>query len=254
MELVEQKYSDHERKGATISECDRESSVLDRENGEAISEPSHSTVVNEASPNHSTEHNIPDEILDPSERWHRRRILFLYLVTTTLLYADLNLMAPNLSDIADEFGFDDDERDVKLGGTIALAFFLVGSPVALLVGWLADFVPRSPLYGVTVLLGEAACLATYFIQTYPQLVAMRTLTGVSIGGSLPVIYSVLGDLYPAQKRNAVSAIISFGMGLGIGMGRNSRLSWRRVWMETTLSNCIQSWFGRGCFFIHGQRP
>ena len=128
-------------------------------------------------------------------------------------------MAPNLSAIAQEFGFDDDERDVKLGGVIALCFFLVGTPVALLIGWLADFCNRSPLYAITVFLGEAACLGTYFVTTYQQLVVTRTLTGISIGGALPVIFSVLGDLYPTTQRNAVAAIITIGTGLGSGVGQ-----------------------------------
>ena len=154
-----------------------------------------------------------------SDKWRRRRILSVYLLTSTLLYADLALMAPNLSAIAEEFGFDDDERDLKLGGVIALCFFLVGTPVALLIGWLADFCNRSPLYAITVFLGEAACLGTYFVTTYQQLVVTRTLTGISIGGALPVIFSVLGDLYPTTQRNAVAAIITIGTGLGSGVGQ-----------------------------------
>ena len=166
--------------------------------------------------NHERNHPGVDS---PAEKWRRRRILFVYFLTSTLLYADLSLMAPNLSAIAEEFGFDDEQRDVKLGGMIALAFFLVGVPTALAIGWLADFVNRSPLYGITVFVGEAACFATYFTTTFAQLFAMRTLTGISVGGSLPVIFSVLGDLYPATQRNGVAAIITCGTGMGIGLGQ-----------------------------------
>jgi MFS family permease len=155
----------------------------------------------------------------PAEKWRRRRILAVYLLATTILHADLALLAPNLSEIADEFGFDDDERDVKLGGYIALGFFSLSFPVALLIGWLADFCNRSPLYAATVFLGEAACLGTYFVKTYPQLFVTRLLTGVSISGSLPVIFSVLGDLYPSSQRNAVAAIVTTGTGLGAGVGQ-----------------------------------
>jgi len=40
-----------------------------------------------------------------------------------LLFGDQNLLAPNLTAAADEFGFDDEEKDRKLCGDIALAFF-----------------------------------------------------------------------------------------------------------------------------------
>ena len=47
------------------------------------------------------------------------------------LFADQNLLAPNLTAIAEEFGFDDLERDVKLGGDIALIFWMLGGVVAM---------------------------------------------------------------------------------------------------------------------------
>ena len=181
-----------------------------------------------------------------SEKWRRRRILSVYLLTSTILYADLALMAPNLSAIAEEFGFDDDERDVKLGGVIALCFFLVGTPVALLIGWLADFCNRSPLYAITVFVGEAACLGTYFVTTYQQLVVTRTLTGISIGGALPVIFSVLGDLYPTTQRNAVAAIITTGTGLGSGIGQalagflGPKYGWRFPFLVVSIPGMVCS--------------
>jgi MFS family permease len=142
---------------------------------------------------------------------------------------DMNLMAPNLSTIAEEFGMDDDERDVKLGGMIALGFFFVGAPVSFLVGWLADSINRSPLFAVTVFVGEVGCLGAAFVTSYPQLYVCRVLTGISIGGAIPVIYSVLGDLYPANKRSAISAVVTTGTGIGAGIGQvlaGSIKSWR----------------------------
>ena len=53
-----------------------------------------------------------------------------------------NLMAPNLTAIAQEFGMSDKERDQKLGGEIAFAFFLVGAPAALAIGVATDRVTR----------------------------------------------------------------------------------------------------------------
>ncbi len=159
---------------------------------------------------------------------HRGRIVSLYFATITVLFMDMNLMAPNLSTIAEEFGMDDDERDVKLGGMIALGFFFVGAPVSFLVGWLADSISRSPLFAMTVFVGELGCLGAAFVTSYPQLYVCRVLTGISIGGAIPVIYSVLGDLYPSNKRAAISAIVTTGTGIGAGIGQ-------------VISGSIQSW-------------
>ena len=52
--------------------------------------------------------------------------LALLFTLSFFLFADQNLMGPNLSQIADEFGFNDIQRDVKLGGEISLVFWLIG--------------------------------------------------------------------------------------------------------------------------------
>jgi MFS family permease len=135
------------------------------------------------------------------------------------LFADQNLMAPNLSSIADEFGFSDHERDEKLGGYIAFGFFIVGGPVALLVGYFTDSVNRCILFAIVVTLGEAACLATYWIKTYEQLLFCRILTGISIGGSTPIIFSILGDLFPGNYRVYVSTLVGISMSSGIAGGQ-----------------------------------
>ena len=135
-----------------------------------------------------------------------------------MLFADQNLLSPNLSAIADEFEFDDIERDYKLGGDIAIAFFMVGFPSSYIVGCLADVVTRrSLLFLCVILIGEGACFATYFVTTYTQLYWCRALTGCSVGGALPLIYSVLGDFYEPKERGWVSGAISMGCGIGISM-------------------------------------
>ena len=153
--------------------------------------------------------------------WQRKWTLLLYSVTTILLFADQNLLAPNLSQAADEFGFDDNERDKKLGGEIALAFFVLGAPASFMVGCLADSdsVSRSFLFGLTVLIGEGACMMTYFTTTYTGLYITRALTGFSVGGALPLLSSVLGDWYKPEERSAVMASVGIGTGVGIALGQ-----------------------------------
>lgn len=146
--------------------------------------------------------------------------LILFGATTILLFADQNLLAPNLTAAAKEFGFTNVERDQKLGGDIALAFFLLGAPVSFVVACLGDLFPvRVPLFVAMVFLGEGACALTYFTTTYGQLYVCRAMTGISVGGALPLVHSILGDLYPAEKRGLVSACVSVGIGLGISLGQ-----------------------------------
>jgi MFS family permease len=119
-------------------------------------------------------------------------------------------------------------------GDIAVAFFVLGAPIALLVGALTDSFNRRNLFVAVIALGEGPCLATAYVKTYPQLFAMRALTGISIGGSLPLLYSLLGDLVPPARRSAVSAGVGIAQGAGIALGQilagylGSQYGWRRV--------------------------
>lgn len=176
------------------------------------------------------------------EKW----TLGLFCLTTILLFADQNLMAPNLTAIANDFGFDAQERDEKLGGHIALAFFVLGAPASFVLGCLADTWHRPRLFAITVWIGEGACLATYFVRTYQELYVCRAMTGVSVGGALPLIYSMLGDLYAAADRHSVSATVSIGMGLGIGLGQaiagwlGPTFGWRMPFVVVSIPALITS--------------
>ena len=48
--------------------------------------------------------------------------VFLMTITSAFLYADQNLLAPNLSQAAEEFGFTEREKDVKLAGWLQWHF------------------------------------------------------------------------------------------------------------------------------------
>ncbi|EED88164.1 transporter [Thalassiosira pseudonana CCMP1335] len=175
----------------------------------------------------------------------RKLATTLYLITTSLLFADQNLLSPNLSTIAAEFNFDEMERDKKLGGDIAIAFFMVGVPASFIVGCLADVMNRrSLLFLWVILIGEGACMATYWVQTYTQLYWCRAMTGMSVGGALPLIYSVLGDYYEPSERGWVSGAVSMGCGIGISIGQGlagvlgPRYGWRVPFLVVSIPAMI----------------
>jgi MFS family permease len=135
---------------------------------------------------------------------NRSYITFLIAAAVVFINADLNLLSPNLSIIADEFGFSQREKENKLGGTISIFFFMVGAPSAIIFGYLSDKFRRVYLLSFIMILSETACLLTYFSVTYTQLLVCRIFTGVGVGGSVPIIFSLLGDLYSSKSRIYVS--------------------------------------------------
>ena len=124
------------------------------------------------------------------------RTAFLLLLTcAALINSDQNLLSPNMSACADDFGFTKQEKDEKLGGKLAAGLFLAGAPAAVAVGVAADgAMRRVDLLLLVLLIGSIGCLGSALASSFGQLFAARALTGVSLGGGLPVTFSLMGDM------------------------------------------------------------
>lgn len=151
------------------------------------------------------------------------QILFVLIVG--LLFADQNLLAPNLTAIGNEFGFSRAEIDQRLGADVNLLFWMLGGVLTLIVGYLADRgdladkLSRKWLLTIVAVIGQLACLGSGLAGTYDQLLWARALTGIGIGGAFPLIYSLIGDYYPPHKRASATATLGLSQGLGIGLGQ-----------------------------------
>jgi len=62
-------------------------------------------------------------------------------------------------------------------------------------------------------------LLTYFVTSYWQLFVLRALTGISIGGCLPLVFNLLGDLFDAQHRTNVLSGVLIATGAGTAIGQ-----------------------------------
>ena len=95
-----------------------------------------------------------------------------------------------------------------------MAFFLLGLPAALVIGVLTDVIQRKRILVWTMILGQGPCVLALFVSSYWELFAIRTLTGVAVGGALPIVYSMVGDLFPANSRSYASMIVGMAMNFG----------------------------------------
>ena len=145
--------------------------------------------------------------------------LSLLFILSFFLFADQNLMGPNLSQIAAEFGFNDLERDIKLGGEISLVFWLIGGFFTLFFGYFTDIASRKKLLIISMLFGEIPCFLTGFVENYQQFFWLRALTGIGIGAIIPITYSLLADYFPSNMRSAATGYLGLVVGLGIGGGQ-----------------------------------
>lgn len=171
------------------------------------------------------------------------------------MFADQNLLGPNLTLIAEDFDMVD-VKDQYLGGLIPLVFWLLGGTVSLFIGYFTDIISRKKLFTLIVLIGEIPCFLSGFADTYMQFFVLRALTGIGIGGIIPLTYSLLGDYYSSNERIKIVTLIGLASGLGIAIGQlasgmlGESFGWRLPFILFALPNFILAVI----FFITVKEP
>lgn len=78
-----------------------------------------------------------------------------------------------------------------------------------------------------------------------QFFLVRMLTGISVGGCFPLVFSLLGDLFPVSQRAAMAAIVQIAVGGGIGGGQVSKYCTFWLWCDTgQLATSDFHWLGQ----------
>jgi MFS family permease len=68
----------------------------------------------------------------------------------------------------------------------------------------------------------SCCVALPQVTELWQFFVLRMLTGVAVGGCFPLVFSLLGDLFPVSQRSAMAALVQIAVGAGIGGGQVGR--------------------------------
>ena len=116
--------------------------------------------------------------------------------------------------------------------------------MALFIGYCTDLISRKYLFVLVVIVGEIPCLLSGFADTYMEFFIMRVLTGIGIGGIIPLTYSLIGDLYSANERIKVVTLIGLASGMGIAMGQltagmmSDSFGWRLPFILFAIPNFI----------------
>lgn len=127
-----------------------------------------------------------------------------------------------------------DEAQIKMWGEWMLAVFLAGGTTGgLLFGSLADRYGRGPIMIVTILVYSIFSGLTYFVADIYQLVVLRFLVSVGIGGEWAVAAALVAEVFPSKARSQASSIFHGSSVLGtwiaalaaIAVGSNWRFAY-----------------------------
>lgn len=141
---------------------------------------------------------------------------------------------------------DGDQSRVKMVGEWFLAVFLIGGTIGgLLFGSLADRWGRGPIMIVTILMYSLFSGLTYFVTDVWQLVVLRLLVSMGIGGEWAVAAALVAEVFPSKARSQAAAIFHgssvIGTWLAALAGMAVGVQWRYAYLLGVLPALLVLW-------------
>ncbi len=94
-------------------------------------------------------------------------------------------------------------------------FFFVGMLIgAFVFGRLADRIGRRPVLMIAVVIDACAGVASAFAPEFAWLLVLRFFTGIGVGGTLPVDYTMMAEFLPADRRGRWLVLLESFWALG----------------------------------------
>ncbi len=161
------------------------------------------------------------------------RLVVVSWIVTFFDGFDMNVIAFAAPVLAGEFHI----SKVMMGNVFSIG--LVGTMIGgFLLGWLGDRIGRRPTIVLATASFGALTLAFALAQSYGQLLALRLLDGIAIGGMLPVCWALNIEYAPRRYRATIVTVIMIGYSLGISLGG-------------PIANWLMPQFGWQSLFIFG---
>lgn len=149
----------------------------------------------------------------PPSRTTRSAWTALALLTATNVLMSLDRTIPQLiaEPVKIEFGL----TDAQLGAFIGIAFGLSYGVAGLVIGPLVDRHNRRSLLALILSVWSGMTFLTGMATSYLWLLVTRAGLGAAEAGGNPAALSIIGDLFPPEKRSSAIGIYKIGVPLGI---------------------------------------
>ncbi len=160
--------------------------------------------------------------------------LAVLFVINALNFFDRQIIGAVGEPIRVEFGLSDSSL-----GALNTAFTLLYAFVGLPLGKLADKYSRKKILAVGVFVWSLMTAASGLARNFWQIFAMRLGVGVGEATCAPAASSLIGDLFPSEKRGKAMSIFMLGLPVGLAL-------------SFAVSGAVAKEYGwRAAFFVAG---
>jgi predicted MFS family arabinose efflux permease len=131
--------------------------------------------------------------------------------------------------------------DAQMGLLLGLAFVLFYSVLGIPLARFADRAPRPLMLAVCLAIWSLMTGACGLARSFPQLFLARMGVGVGEAGCVPPAHSLIGELFPRDKRAFAIGVFQSGATIGISLGMavagllGELYGWRTAFMAIGLA-------------------
>ena len=140
-------------------------------------------------------------------------MLAILIAAYVLSFVDRSIINLLVTPIKRDFAL----SDVRMSLLQGLSFALLLSCSALPIGRLVDTAPRIRLLVLGILFWSLATAGCGLANSFWQLLGCRIGVGIGEAVLLPAAYSLIGDMFPAQKQGIASGLFTLGSYVGSGV-------------------------------------
>lgn len=145
--------------------------------------------------------------------WFLIQLVFVSWVVTFFDGFDMNVIAFVAPYLSSEFHLD----KTMLGNLFSIG--LLGTMIGgFAFGWLGDRIGRRPTVILCTALFGVLTLAFALARSYGELLSLRLLDGIAIGGMLPLCWALNIEYAPTRFRATIVTVIMLGYSMGSSLG------------------------------------
>lgn len=160
-------------------------------------------------------------------------------ITLFLMGTDLFVVSPLLPFISEVYNVSS-----SMTGWMVTVFALTYALAAPFFGWASDKNGRGIFITLGLLLFSFSNILTAFSPSFTWLIISRILAGLSVAAITPLIYAIIGDIAPSNRRGTWLSIVVSGhltalwAGAPVGTLLEHFLSWRSVFVIMAIIGTI----------------
>lgn len=154
-----------------------------------------------------------------------RTFIVMSFLVATFNFADRSVFAVTAQQIKADLSLSDFQLGILQGVAFALLYALLGVPI----GRLAERVSRVKIITAAIVFWSMITMACSLVGSFAQLMLCRIGVGVGEAGSQPATSSLVGDLFPRERRASIMGLILLGSPIGTFLGASVGGAVSGVW-------------------------